>query len=75
MQFSKLLSRASMRSLLYGKYDKNSMDFFMIAESLRNSARCYPAIHGLILLGKYELKIPPWILFGIGDSLCKSPGC
>ena len=40
MQFSKLLSRASMRSLLFGKYDKNSMDFFMIAESLRNSVCC-----------------------------------
>ena len=37
-QFSKLLSRASMRSLLFGKYDKNSMDFFMIAELLCNSA-------------------------------------
>ena len=61
MQFSKLLSRASMRSLLFGKYDKNSMDFFMIAELHGSSACCYPAIHGLILLGKNELKIPPWI--------------
>ena len=32
MQFSKPLSRASLRFLLFGKYDKNSLDFFRIAE-------------------------------------------
>jgi len=37
-QFSKPPSRASLRFLLFGKYDKNSMDFLSIAESLRNSA-------------------------------------